>query len=86
MNITWDPVSFMNLVFALVIMCLGAIAYKKRDVLLGAYLFMGFALFAVSWVITIFGYGDQTTILVIVRAVGYISIIIGLCIPLLERK
>lgn len=71
-----DPVIAMNLLFDVVIILLGSYAYGKKRVALLLWITLGFSLFAVSYVLTILGFGSS--VLIPLRAVGYLSIIVGL--------
>jgi hypothetical protein len=84
MAIVWDPVAITNLVFDLVILYLGIYAYNRKKGVIGLCVGAAFGLFAISYVITILGYGSATVVLVPLRILGYLSVIIGL-ILLLRR-
>jgi hypothetical protein len=78
MAIVWDPVAITNLVFDLVILCLGIYAYNRKKSVIGLYVGAAFGLFAISYVTTILGYGSATAVLVPLRILGYLCVIIGL--------
>jgi hypothetical protein len=84
MVITWDPVAFTNIVFDLVILCLGVYAYNIKKGIIGLYVGAAFGLFAISYAMTILGYGNATTVLISVRVLGYLTVIVGLI--LLTRR
>jgi hypothetical protein len=72
-----DPVTALNLLFDVVIVLLGSYAYGKKRVALLLWIALGFCFFAVSYALTILGFG-ASLILIPLRAVGYLSIIAGL--------
>jgi hypothetical protein len=72
-----DPVTAMNLLFDVVIVLLGVYAYDKKRVTVLLGIALGFCFFAISYVLTILGFG-ASLILIPLRAVGYLSIIVGL--------
>jgi len=86
MSIVWDPTVAMNLVLALVIVCLGALVYKKTKTKeLGLYIGIGFVFFAVSHTLTLLGYGSFSVVLIPIRALGYLMVILALYIHLKKR-
>ena len=78
MVIVWDPVAFTNLVFDLVILCLGIYAYNRKKGVIGLYVGAAFGLFAISYAITILGYGSAAAVLIPLRILGYLFVIVGL--------
>jgi len=84
MVIVWDTVAFTNLVFDFVILCLGVYAYNRKKGVIGLYVGAAFGLFAISYVITLLGYGSTVAVLIPLRILGYIFVIIGLI--LLTRR
>jgi hypothetical protein len=85
MALVLDPVTLLNLIFDLIILCLGVFAYVKIKGTAGLVIGIGFAFFAISYVITILGYGSLTTVLVPLRVIGYLSVIGGLYLYLKKR-
>lgn len=86
MTLVLDPITIMNLIFDLIILCLGIFAYKKlKNGTAGLTIGIGFAFFAISYVITILGYGSITTVLIPLRVLGYLSIICGMYLYLTKR-
>ena len=77
-----DPVTVLNLVFDLIIFLLGLVVYRAKKSVLSLWVAIAFLLFAISYVLTIAGAGDPT-ILIPLRAIGYICVIVGL---LLQRR
>ena len=78
MVIVWDPVAFTNLLFDLVILCLGIYAYNRKKGAIGLYVGAAFGLFAISYALTILGYGSAVAVLIPLRILGYLFVIIGL--------
>ena len=72
----------MNLVFDIVIFCLGLVVYSTKKVVLSIWVAIAFLLFAISYALTIAGAGVPM-ILIPLRAIGYICVIVGL---ILQRK
>ena len=85
MALNFDPVVVMNLIFDLIILCFGVFTYLKSEGLAGLVIGIGFAFFAISYVITILGYGDMTTVLIPLRILGYLSVISSLYLYLKKR-
>jgi len=85
MALVFDPVTVMNLIFDLIILCLGVFAYMRMKGKAGLVVGLGFAFFAVSYIITLLGYGSMTTVLIPLRVLGYLSVIGGLYLYLKKR-
>ena len=79
-----DPVITLNLLFDVVIILLGAFAYGKKRGTLLLWITVGFGFFAVSYVLTLLGFGSSL-VLIPLRAVGYLSIIAGLALHFQQR-
>ena len=77
-----DPVTVLNLMFDLVIFFLGLLVYKEKKAVLPLWVAVAFLLFAISYVLTLVGVGSSF-ILIPLRALGYLSVIVGL---ILQRK
>jgi hypothetical protein len=77
----------MNLVFDLIILCLGVFAYikMKKKQAMGACIGIGFGFFAISYILTILGYGSLNIVLIPLRVLGYLSVIAGLYMYLIKR-
>ncbi len=84
MVLVLDPITVLNLVFDLIIVGLGAFAYFKLKSAVGGLISVGFGFFAISYVLTILGYGSATTVLVPLRVLGYLSVIAALCLCLYQ--
>jgi hypothetical protein len=72
-----DPVTVMNLLFDLVIFLLGLLVYRMKKGVLPLWVAVAFCLFAVSYALTIVGVASSV-ILIPLRALGYLSVIVGL--------
>ena len=81
---TLDAVVLLNLTFDVVIALLAVFFNQKTKNTLGAWIAGGFALFAVSYLLTI---ADITSswVLVPIRAVGYLSVVLGLVLAARRR-
>lgn len=72
-----DPVIVLNLLFDLAILFLSVFVYKEKKAPLVLWVAIAFCIFAISYVLTILGFGSQT-ILIPLRAIGYLSVLAGL--------
>ena len=81
---TLDAVVLLNLTFDVVIALLAVFFNQKTKNTLVAWIAGGFALFAVSYLLTI---ADITSswVLVPIRAVGYLSVVLGLVLAARRR-
>ncbi|MCX5748891.1 MAG: hypothetical protein NTZ10_01410 [Candidatus Saganbacteria bacterium] len=69
----------INLIFCVVIVILGSWAYVVNRDIIGVYIAIGFAFFAVSHLIGIFGREKVTgPVFDIIRMLGFLSVIIAL--------
>lgn len=74
-----DIVTSVNFVLSVVILAIGVLNYLKMKSVVSLYVGAGFGLFAVSHLATLAGLSDSmSSALVVIRAVGYISVIIAL--------
>ena len=80
-----DPVIELNLLFDVVILLLSAFAYGKKRGTLLLWITVAFCFFAVSYVLTILGWGGSL-ILIPLRTVGYLSIIAGLVLHYVQQR
>jgi hypothetical protein len=78
MALSISIVTVINLAFDLAIICFGIFASKRRKSAIGFWIGAGFCMFAISYVITILGYGSVNSVLVPLRAIGYLAVIAGL--------
>jgi hypothetical protein len=72
-------------VFDVVIVLLAAYAYVKNGGVLPVWIAVGFCFFAISYILTILGFGSSL-ILIPLRTVGYLSIIAGLVLYLVQKR
>jgi hypothetical protein len=70
--------TFLNLGLSLTILFLGIKRYLQSEVKAFAFIGIGFLMFAISHFSLLMGWGTYTTTLAIIRAAGYIFVIIGL--------
>jgi hypothetical protein len=74
-----DLTTVLNLVLSLTILVLGVKRYLQSGVRAFLFIGIGFLMFAISHLCLLMGWaGDLKTILSVVRAAGYISVIVGL--------
>ena len=87
MVLVLSSITVMNLVFDLIILCLGVFAYikMKKKQAMGACIGIGFGFFAISYILTILGYGSLNIVLIPLRVLGYLSVIAGLYMYLIKR-
>ena len=76
----------MNVVLTLIIMVMGFWTYMKRKSMLSLYIGAAFALFFVSHVLTLLGYGNVGIVILPLRGIGYLVIICGLYLRLRMRR
>jgi hypothetical protein len=82
----FDMMTLVNLLFALAIFALGAWNYMKAKNVLTLYVGVGFGLFAVSHLAGLAGLSSALELpLVVVRVVGYCSVILGLYTAMREE-
>ena len=77
-----DPVVVMNLVMTLIILVLGVWLYESKKEELGLFVGVGFGILAISHALTLLGYGNVDIVIIPIRAIGYLVIIVGICIRL----
>ena len=78
MGLVLDPIVVLNLAFDLIVLGLGAFLYVRAGMAVGGLVGLGFAFFAVSYILTILGYGGSNALLLPLRVLGYVSVIAGL--------
>lgn len=82
MPLVYDPIVVLNLVFDLIILGLGLYAYARVRLTGAALIGVGFGFYAISYILTILGYGSSTLLLLPIRVLGYLSVIAGLALIL----
>jgi hypothetical protein len=78
MAFVWEPVSFLNLIFCIVIVVLGYWAYRKRENITAVYIAIAFALFGISHLALLLGSQSSEVSLLVVRSLGYLVVIFAL--------
>ena len=73
-----DFIVLLNLVLSLTILFLGIKRYMQSEVKAFALIGMGFLMFAISHFALLMGWGSYASALAVVRATGYVLVIIGL--------
>lgn len=73
----------VNLILAVIILVMGIWAYRKRQAGFALYTGIGFGLFAVSHLLTLFGLaGTLNALLIVIRIAGYLLVIVALYVVL----
>lgn len=86
MPLNLDLIEATNLILAATILILGVWIYERKKETLALYVASGFGLFALSHALTLLGYGDLQTVIIPMRALGYLAIIAGLVLLLLRAE
>ena len=73
-----DAITAMNFALCVVIVALAYLAYSKKKSDVALYLGVAFGLFGLSHFIVLLGFGSATTVLVIIRTLGYLAVILAL--------
>ncbi len=74
-----DPTTTMNLVLCVVIVALAVAAYSMKKIVVGLYIGIAFGLFGISHLVTLLGYAESlTTVLIAVRTLAYLIVIFAL--------
>ncbi len=78
MAIILDPVTILNLIFCIIIVCLGFWEYRKKASLIALYIAITFGLFGLAHLAIILGVNSSNIFILIVRSLGYLVIIYAL--------
>ncbi|AUB55464.1 hypothetical protein DSECCO2_355920 [anaerobic digester metagenome] len=78
MTLVLDPVTILNLIFCIVIVCLGYWEYRKKDSLIAIYIAITFALFGIAHLGIIFGVKSSNIFILTIRSIAYLVIIYAL--------
>lgn len=74
-----EPITTMNLVLCVVIVALAVAAYSMKKIVVGLYIGIAFGLFGISHLVTLLGYAESlTTVLIAVRTLAYLIVIFAL--------
>ena len=76
----------MNVVLTLIIAIMGMWTYMKKKSMLSLYIGAAFALFFVSHVLTLLGYGNAGIVILPLRGIGYLVIVYGLYVRLTRKR
>jgi uncharacterized membrane protein (UPF0136 family) len=75
MNLFWDPITIVNLVLCIIILVLGIIGYRRSGKTLPLYIGIAFGLFGLSHLLTILGFKDALSgLLIVVRTAAYLLV------------
>ena len=78
MAINLDPVTILNLIFCIIIVCLGYYGYSKKESSIALYIAITFGLFGIAHLAIILGVESSHPLILIVRSLGYLVIIYAL--------
>ncbi|AUB60685.1 hypothetical protein BK009_08370 [Methanobacterium subterraneum] len=78
MTLVLDPVTILNLIFCIVIVCLGYWEYRKKDSLIAIYIAITFTLFGIAHLGIIFGVKSSNIFILTIRSIAYLVIIYAL--------
>lgn len=78
MAIVLDPVTILNLVFCIIIVCLGYWEYYKKKSLIALYIAITFGLFGIAHLAIILGMKSSDMFILVIRSIAYLVIIYAL--------
>lgn len=79
MALTWDLITFANLVLCVVIVILGIIGYQRKGSSMALSIGIAFGLFGISHLVSLLGYRDiLETALIWIRTLAYLIVGIAL--------
>ena len=70
-----DPTTLLNLVFAVIILILGILVFRKKKMVLALYVAIAFGLFAISHLANLLGAASTEISIIVIRALGYLVVI-----------
>jgi hypothetical protein len=79
MDITFDPITTVNLILSLTILVLGVAAYGNKRNSFALYIGAAFGFFGLSHLLTLLGLAQSLTVfLIIIRTLAYLIVIFAL--------
>lgn len=78
MALVLDPVTILNLIFCIIIVCLGYWEYRKKESLIAIYIAITFGLFGIAHLGIILGVKSSNIIILTIRSIAYLVIIYAL--------
>jgi hypothetical protein len=79
MNIVWDPITTINLILCIIILVFGIIGYRRSGKAFPLYIGIAFGLFGLSHLLTILGFKDSlSALLIAVRTAAYLLVAFAL--------
>ncbi|EKQ54677.1 MAG: hypothetical protein B655_0670 [Methanobacterium sp. Maddingley MBC34] len=78
MTIILDPVTILNLIFCIIIVCLGYWEYHKKESLIALYIAITFGLFGIAHLAIILGVKSSDIFILGIRSIAYLVIIYAL--------
>jgi len=86
MGIKLDPIIVINTALCVAIFVLGYLGYKEEKSTMSLFIGIAFALFGISHIVTLFGFGESLmNILVTIRVIAYL-IVVGTLYKLAFRR
>ncbi len=73
-----DPITLLNLIFAVIIVILGYWVYRSKKLVLAVYVALAFGLFAISHLAVLVGTPSNDISNIIIRSLGYLVLIYAL--------
>lgn len=73
-----DLTVILNLIFSLVIVVLGFWVFQAKKKVIGLYIALAFALFAISHLAILLGTPDTSLSIIVIRTLGYLVVIYAL--------
>jgi uncharacterized membrane protein (UPF0136 family) len=87
MQLSWDTMTFINLILCIVILIFGVLGYQRSKSRVVLYVGIAFGLFGLSHLATLFGLKNSlSTILIIVRTAAYLLVTYALYMAAFQSK
>jgi hypothetical protein len=78
MALVIDPVTILNLIFCIIIVCLGCWEYLRKESLIALYIAITFGLFGIAHLGIILGVKSSNIFILTIRSIAYLVIIYAL--------
>jgi hypothetical protein len=78
MALVLDPVTILNLIFCIIIVCLGYWEYHKKESLIALYIALTFGIFGIAHLGIILGVKSSNIFILTIRSIAYLVIIYAL--------
>ena len=87
MQLSWDMLTFINLILCIVILIFGILGYQRSKSQVVLYVGIAFGLFGLSHLATLLSLKDSlSTILIIVRTAAYLLVTYALFLAAFQNK